>query len=135
MENVERRSTEGRLEQDGSIFVPQGRSKPLIRPLLELVRCGGMNLLQATDIHLPSSKLKEKCTPIIGVGDNPYIESQHTKRIHRHQRITRQKQAKRNYIASEGSGGSGGRKDGNRVRLAGNEANWSTPARHTCLPW
>ena len=100
MENVERRGTKGRLEQDGSIFVPQGRSRPLIRPLLELVRHCGMNLLQATDIHLPLSKLM----PISGVGDAPYIESQHMKQIHRHQRITRQKQAKRNYIASEGSG-------------------------------
>ena len=110
MKDVERGGTEGRLEQDGGKFIPRGGTHPFVGPLAYLVVGSGMDLLEATNVRLPSSKLKKQLSPVGGVGDTPYVKSQNAKRMHSHQRDTRQEQARRNYLASEGSGGSGGRK-------------------------
>jgi hypothetical protein len=41
-----------------------------------------MDLLKATNIRLPASKLKEQLSPFGGVGDTPYIKRQDPKRMH-----------------------------------------------------
>lgn len=86
MEDVERRGTEGRLKQDGGVVVPGSRTHPLVGPLSGLVIRSGMDLLKATNIRLPASKLEEQFSPFGGVGDTPYIECQNPKRMHNHQK-------------------------------------------------
>lgn len=85
MEDVERRGTKGRFEQNGGVFVPCSRTHPFVGPLLYLIIRSGMDLLKATNIRIPSSKLKEQLSPFGGVGDTPYIECQNSKRMHNHQ--------------------------------------------------